>query len=110
MNAIPSILQSVLSQPTTESKAATDLKHAAQQQQEEVADAFESVFISLLVKQMRQTTGEEGLFAGDQSDTFGGMFDLFMGQHLAQSNDIGIDKLVIDSLRRAAENESPNTT
>ncbi len=74
-------------------------------QQVEVANAFESVFLSLLVKQLRQAAGEEGLFAGDKSDTFGGIFDLYMGQHLSQVSDLGIGTMVTDAFERAATDE-----
>lgn len=107
MTAIPSMLHSVISPTATDPSGLVNhsaVQDAAQEQQAEVADAFESVFISMLVKQMRQTTGDEGLFAGDNSDTFGGMFDMFMGQHLAKASNIGIDKMIMDSFARAAEN------
>ncbi len=106
MTAIPSMLHSVLSPTATDPRGMMNRPNPqklAETQQAEVADAFESVFISLLIKQMRETTGEEGLFAGDNSDTFGGMFDMFMGQHLAKSSNIGIDKMIMDSFARTAE-------
>ena len=59
---------------------------------ENVARDFESIFISLLLKEMRSTLDPEqgGLFGSEGTDTFGGMFDLFMGQHLAESQSFGI--------------------
>jgi Rod binding domain-containing protein len=59
---------------------------------EKMASEFESVFVSLMLKEMRNTldSGEGGLFGGEGSDTFGGMFDLFMGQHLAEASPLGI--------------------
>lgn len=69
-----------------------DLHESSDQQTEKVGKEFESVFLSLLLKEMRNTldTGEGGLFGGEQSDTFGGMFDQFMGQHLSESSPLGI--------------------
>ncbi len=55
---------------------------------------FESVFLSMMLKEMRKSL-DEGFFGGDSSDSFGGMFDLFIGQHLAQSNPTGIGDLVL---------------
>ena len=55
---------------------------------------FESVFMSMLLKNMRSTISEEGMFAGDDSDTFGSMFDLFMSQHLAENNSLGIGTMI----------------
>lgn len=53
---------------------------------------FESVFMSMLLKEMRNTLDSEegGLFGAESSDTFGGMFDMFMGQHMAEAQPIGI--------------------
>ena len=59
---------------------------------EKAANEFESVFLSLMLKEMRNTldSDEGGLFGGDGSDTYGGMFDMFMGQHLSESRPLGI--------------------
>lgn len=63
-------------------------------QAKKIAQDFEGLFLSMLVKEMRQTSEGEGLFPGDQSDTLGGMFDMFMGEHLSESGGFGIaDKL-----------------
>ena len=51
---------------------------------------LESVFISMLIKELRTAGLEDGLFAGDSSDTFGGMFDSFMGDELAKAGGIAI--------------------
>ena len=63
---------------------------------EEVATEFESIFLSLLLKEMRNTLDQQdgGLFGGEGSDTFGGMFDMFMGQHLADASPLGISDAV----------------
>lgn len=55
---------------------------------------FEAVFLSMMIKELRQTDSEDGgLFPGDASDTFGGMFDTFMGQELAAGRGIGLSSL-----------------
>ena len=56
----------------------------------DVAQEMEGLFTTLLLKQMRQAGGEEGLFAGESSDTLGGMFDLYLGQHIAESGGLGL--------------------
>jgi len=63
---------------------------------ENAAKEFESVFLSLMLKEMRNTLDQEngGLFAGEGSDTFGGMFDMYMSQHLAKSQPLGIGNAV----------------
>lgn len=57
----------------------------------ELAKEFEGVFLSMLLKQMRQVSGPEGgLFPGDSSDTYGGLFDMYMGRHLAEQGGLGL--------------------
>jgi peptidoglycan hydrolase FlgJ len=63
----------------------------------EAAQGFESIFYSLILKEMRQSVSidkDGGLFAGETSDTFGGMFDLFLGQHFASSSPLGIGQML----------------
>lgn len=59
---------------------------------------FESLFVSMMLKEMRQTVSEDGLFAGDSSDTYGGLFDMFLGQHMAQGSPLGIGRLIESQL------------
>ncbi|MEO1983548.1 MAG: rod-binding protein, partial [Fuerstiella sp.] len=61
-----------------------------------VAREFESVFVSMMLKTMRQSMSKD-MFAGDDSDTFGGMFDAFMGQHIAENGGIGMAKLFAEA-------------
>lgn len=65
----------------------------------ETAKDFEATFLSLLLKEMRSTLEPEGLFAGDTGDVQGGMFDLYMGQHLANAGGVGFAATLIQQLR-----------
>lgn len=78
-----------------------------QQQVESVATQFESVFMSMLAKEMREST-ESGLFEGESSDTLGGLFDLYMGQHMAEAGGIGLKQMLVSRYReqQAAETET----
>ena len=69
---------------------------------QEMAPEFESVFLSMMLKEMRNSL-EDGLFSGDQSDSFGGMFDLFIGQHLAKSSPLGIGNLLVQQYTKHSE-------
>lgn len=69
---------------------------------EEVAHQFESMFVSLLLKEMRQTLSE-GLFGGDNSDSYGALFDMYMGQHLAEGGALGIGQMVASEYLNAAD-------
>lgn len=55
-----------------------------------MAQEFESLMLSQLIKQMRQSSGGEGLFPGDKSDTYGGMFDMMIGKFLSESGGFGL--------------------
>ena len=57
---------------------------------EKYAKEFEGVFVSLLTKEMRNTVEEGGLFGTEASDSFGSLFELYIGQHLAESQPLGI--------------------
>ncbi len=47
----------------------------------------------MMLKSMRQSMSED-MFAGDKSDTFGGLFDSFMGKHIAEGGGIGMAKMI----------------
>lgn len=57
----------------------------------------EGLFISMMLKNLRSSETGEGLFAGDKSDTFGGMFDMYLGQHLAESGGVGLSQMLQQS-------------
>lgn len=63
-----------------------------------VGRQVESLFVSLLLKEMRQSGSSEGLFPGDSSDTLGGLFDLYLGQFITESGGIGLSDTVEDAL------------
>ena len=73
------------------------LKKASDAEIKKVGEDFESIFLSLMLKEMRNTISNEeggGMFAGEGSDTYGGLFDMFMSQHLASSSQLGIGKAI----------------
>ncbi|MEP3482260.1 MAG: rod-binding protein [Fuerstiella sp.] len=55
-----------------------------------MAQEFETLMLSQLIKQMRKSSGGEGLFPGDDSDTYGGMFDMMIGKFLSESGGFGL--------------------
>jgi Rod binding domain-containing protein len=58
------------------------------------ATALESVFLSMVMKEMRQTLEGSSMFSGDKGDVLGGLFDHYLGQHLAPSGALGIAAMV----------------
>lgn len=61
---------------------------------ERAAADFEAMFVSLLLKEMRQTLEPGTLFGGDIGDAYGGLFDLYLGKHLAQAGGLGVAEMV----------------
>ena len=70
----------------------------------EVANQLEGIFFSMMVKQMRESMSEGGLFGdGVGADTYEGFFDEMMGESLSGRGDLGIAEMV---LRQAMDLES----
>jgi Rod binding domain-containing protein len=61
---------------------------------QDVGEQFESVFVSMLLKEMRESSSEDGMFAGDSADVYGGLFDTFLGQHIASQSSLGLAEMV----------------
>lgn len=66
--------------------------------QEKAAKDFESVFTTMLMSEMRKTLEPGSLFSEDTADVYGGLFDQFIGQHIADAGGIGLAKMVRESL------------
>ena len=65
---------------------------------EKAAKDFEGVFMSMMLKEMRQTLEKGSMFGEDSSDIFGGMFDQFIGEHMAEAGGMGMARMVRDAL------------
>lgn len=72
---------------------------------EQLGTEFESVFLSMLLKEMRNSL-EDGLFGSEGSDSFGGMFDMFIGQHLAKTGSIGVGDLLVQQYSKGSPEET----
>lgn len=71
-----------------------------------VAQEFEGVFTAMLLKSMRTSMSEEGLFGSDSSDTYGGIFDMFMSRHISQGSPLGIGEMVKTYMENKAQAET----
>jgi Rod binding domain-containing protein len=58
------------------------------------AQGFEGLFMSLVLKEMRQTLEPGGLFGKDTGDINGGLFDMFLGQHLTKAGGFGLARMM----------------
>jgi flagellar protein FlgJ len=72
-----------------------NLKKAGQQ--------FESVFIGMMLKSMRQANLGDGLFDSKNSDTFRDMQDKQVAESMAAHQPIGIGKAMTDFLAKAQQ-------
>lgn len=64
---------------------------------DKVGKDFEGVFLSMMLKEMRNTLEEGGFFGEESSDTYGGMFDMFIGQSMAETKPLGIANILVDN-------------
>lgn len=64
----------------------------------DVAAEVEGLFVALLIKQMRQTMSGEGFIPGDDSDIVGGLFDQYLGEHIAAAGGLGLARSLTQQL------------
>ncbi len=67
----------------------------------ELATEFESLVIGQLLKTMRSSSEEGGMFPGDKSDTYGGMFDMYFGRFLSENGGLGLADFVNQGLEQS---------
>ena len=67
-----------------------------------VAAQFESMFATMILKQMRQSLDGETMFGKDPGDIMGGMFDQFLGDHIGKSGALGVGEMIRSQLERRA--------
>lgn len=84
---------------TTSSEFKTGSVPESLRERHEVAGQFEGAFVSMLLKELRSTL-DGGLFGEESSDTYGAMFDMYLGQHLADSDALGIRNLLMNQWNR----------
>jgi Rod binding domain-containing protein len=89
--SLPAPLASLVPNPSPRGEP---LDAMPRQELEQVATQFEGVFMSLLIKELRESL-ETGMFVGETSDTYGALFDLYLGQHIAEAGGLGIKQMLI---------------
>jgi flagellar protein FlgJ len=84
------------------------VKGAAEARLKNTAKEMEATFLSMLLKEMRQTLEPDGgLFPGDSGDVQGGLFDLYLGRHLADSGGVGLATALVRQMQAAASKTTP---
>jgi peptidoglycan hydrolase FlgJ len=89
----------------TQAKVAPDKALAA------AAKQFETVFMNMLMKSMRDATPQDGMFDSEQSKMFTSMLDQQMAQSVGGSHGIGLADIMVKQLSRhgiaAGQTEAP---
>ncbi len=70
---------------------------------------FESIFISQMLKVMRQTIPKTGLLdGGTQQDTYLSLFDEELSKHMAKRGGIGLGKILYQNVMNHGGNRNPS--
>ncbi|GAB5440637.1 MAG: hypothetical protein Fues2KO_09860 [Fuerstiella sp.] len=76
---------------------------------ENVATQLESVFVSMMLKSMRESMSQD-MFAGEGSDTFGGLFDSLMADHITAGGGLGLADMILQSQNSALARPTAGTS
>ena len=81
----------------------TDLKRASREDPnaaiDKVAKQFESMFIQMMLKSMRDALPKDGLFSSNDMDTYTEMADQQIAVNMAESGGIGLADVIARQLR-----------
>ncbi|MFZ2301264.1 MAG: flagellar assembly peptidoglycan hydrolase FlgJ [Gallionella sp.] len=84
-------------------------KQSPDQALKEAAQQFESVFLNMMLKSMREATPQDGMLDSDQTRMFTGMLDQQLAQSMA-SRGVGLADIMVRQLRgQMAEDMSQKT-
>lgn len=88
------------------------VKEAGHARLKEMATELEATFLGMLLKEMRETLDPDsgGLFPGDTGDVYGGLFDLYLGRHLAHSGGVGMAAALMRQLQPPLPASTTTTT
>jgi len=73
-------------------------RHSPDQALKAAAQQFESVFLNMMLKSMREATPQDGMFDSEQTRMFTGMLDQQLSQSMA-SRGIGLADIMVNQLR-----------
>lgn len=73
---------------------------------EEVAQQFESLFIQMMLKSMRDASFGGGLMDGKQMETYQDMYDKQISLHLSENGGIGLASSIVGQLRQGESAET----
>ena len=76
-------------------------KQSPEQALKLVAQQFETVFMNMMLKSMREATPQDGMFDNEQTKMFTGMMDQQLVQNMS-SRGVGLADIMIKQLSRPA--------
>jgi len=74
-----------------------------------VAQQFETVFMNMMLKSMREATPQDGMFDSEQTKMFTGMLDQQLAQNMS-SRGVGLADIMIKQLSRSASTDVTQTS
>ena len=74
---------------------------------EEVAQQFESLFMQMMLKSMRDATIKSDLFSSDQMDTYQTMADQQTALSLSQQGGIGLARVLVEQMQVRGQASGP---
>lgn len=75
----------------------------------EACSELESLFISYLLKEMRETVPKDGLFSGGKTEEmYTSMLDAQMAKEIAMKRGIGISSIFLDQVEKGAGSHEDN--
>jgi len=94
----------------TDIQGLQNLKRAAREDASgatrEVAQQFESLFVKMMLKSMRNANFGDKIFGSDQMDSYQDMYDNQMAMELSNGKGIGLADIIVRQLGGATKNEN----
>lgn len=81
-------------------------RNSPEQALEAAAQQFESVFLNMMLKSMRDATPQDGIFDSEQTRMFTGMLDQQLAQSMA-SRGVGLADIMVKQLSHSRSAEVP---
>lgn len=90
MDTLPSLPQATMVADTAFGRPPISAKNAGPEDLRQAAEAFESMFVRMILEQGHQTQLADGLFDSDKDDSFQSMLDAKYAESVAGQADLGI--------------------
>lgn len=110
MNRLPDIQEVLAVDAQGVDKLRQKIRREPDQALRAVAQQFESLFMNMLLKSMREATPQDGLFDSEETRFYTSMLDQQLVQHLSvKGRGMGLADIMVRQLSRAYEQNLPRT-